>query len=60
MDSYHIVVHYCFEGNDCDKLAGTILYQDKTSCITHRDDMVEEMSDIKGVFAYRCEKFADV
>ena len=60
MDSYHIVVHYCFEGNDCDKLTGTILYQDKTSCMSQKDDIAEEMSDLKGVFAYRCEKFADV
>ena len=60
MESYHIVVHYCFEGTECEQLIGTVLQQDKTSCTTVRDDIAREMTDLKGVFAYRCEKFADL
>tara|TARA_A100001391_G_scaffold63516_1_gene39501 strand:+ start:778 stop:1140 length:363 start_codon:yes stop_codon:yes gene_type:complete len=59
LESWRIVVDYCL-GEHCGRMEGSDIFQTKTSCAYTRQSIVEEMIDIEGVFAYRCEQMTKI
>ena len=57
--SWQIVVDYCL-GEHCGRMEGSDIFQTKKSCASTRQSIVEEMMDVEGVFAYRCEQMTDI
>ena len=53
LQSWQVVVDYCLD-ETCDRMHGATIYPTQDICDTERSDIIADIMDVPGVWAYRC------